>query len=43
MRQLKKCFGMKKYFFKEKIKECVRCQFRDKCHRQVKGRYNNEE
>jgi len=31
IKKIKKCFGKKADFFKERIKECKHCQFKMKC------------
>ena len=42
MKKIKKCFGIKKYFFKEKEEECKTCQFKRKCLLKVKRRIEDD-
>lgn len=42
MKLLKKCFGSKEDFFKNKIKECVDCQFQRKCSLEINKIYKDE-
>ncbi len=37
MKRLKPCFGKKTMFYKKKIMDCGRCQFKQKCLLEVKG------
>jgi len=37
IKKLKPCYGMKSKFYKEKIKECGRCQFKQRCLLEIKG------
>ena len=37
MKKIKPCFGKKTMFYKKKIKDCVSCQFKQKCLLDTKG------
>ncbi len=43
IKKIKKCFGKKSQFFKESIKDCPRCQFKQRCLLQINGGNKNEE
>lgn len=37
MKKICPCFGKKKMFFKEKLKDCIYCSFKHKCLLKVSG------
>ena len=37
MKKLKPCYGKATMFYKEKIKDCPGCQFKQKCLLEIKG------
>jgi len=37
IKKIKPCFGKKKAFYKEKLKDCINCQFKQKCLLEIKG------
>lgn len=43
MKVIRPCFGKKTMFYKKKLKDCMRCQFKKKCLLETKGVRDDEE